>query len=160
MVSLWNGTRSSPSVVFLLTVLSTVQGHTSPSVTPPNERREGQMGFSPSKSAVQSAAIGTVLLPSSSWDSVSRKSKEGYQAVSIYQANKIHANDIARTTISSKELGASLEGLTEVEKKRGSTVYANHRIGIINLHGACHLLGCGVLQTHSYQCYLRLYQKT
>jgi hypothetical protein len=66
IVSLWNGTRLLLSSSVVLLISSVGQGQTSPSETPPNERRDGQIGLSPSMRANHRAEIGAVRTPSGS----------------------------------------------------------------------------------------------
>lgn len=75
-VSLWNGTKSSPSSNPSLgnEFLSEVHGHTSPSETPASDRRDGQITESPVIRRCQRAAIGTTVFPSNTFDSFSKKS--------------------------------------------------------------------------------------
>lgn len=75
-VSLWNGIKSSPSsnVSFGNEFLSEAHGQTSPSETPARDKRDGQITESPVISACQRAAIGTMVFPSKTLDSLSRKS--------------------------------------------------------------------------------------
>ena len=75
-VSLWNGTKSSPSwnVPVGNELFSEAQGQTSPSEIPASVKRDGQITESPVISACQRAAIGTTVFPSNTFDSFSRKS--------------------------------------------------------------------------------------
>jgi hypothetical protein len=79
-VSLWNGTKSSPSDASLGNeLLSEVHGQTSPSEIPASDKRDGQITESPMIRACQRAAIGTTVFPSNTFDSFSRKSDVRYQ---------------------------------------------------------------------------------
>jgi len=77
-VSLWNGTKSSPSSNASLgnEFLSEVHGQTSPSEVPASVKRDGQMVESPVIRPCQRAAIGTTVFPSNVFDSFSKKSDD------------------------------------------------------------------------------------
>lgn len=71
-VSLWNGTKSSPSAC--PSVVSTEHGHTSPSCTSPIECLAGHIGAKPSSKTPHSDEIWTHRDEPSNFDSDSRKS--------------------------------------------------------------------------------------
>ena len=85
-VSLWNGTKSSPSsnLSFGSEFLSEVHGHTSPSDIPTSDKRDGQMTESPVIRACHRATIGTTVFPSNTLDSFSRKSDIRDRYMSIF----------------------------------------------------------------------------
>lgn len=76
-VSLWNGTRSSPSSVEADSALRAEHGHTSPKETPASVTRDaGQTGLNPSIRTCHRAARGTALTEPWSLDSDSKKSMD------------------------------------------------------------------------------------
>ena len=116
MVSLWKGTRSSPSKKSGLEVFKIGHGHTSPSGIPPNERREGQIVFNPSSKADQRVVIGTFLASPSRLDSLSRKSNVRVQKLLKYEMQGIPMR-FPGLPLMPKNSGLALRALPRLNKR-------------------------------------------
>jgi hypothetical protein len=118
-VSLWNGTKSSPSlnVSFGNEFLSEVHGQTSPSDIPASDKRDGQMTESPVIRACQRAGLEQLSSPQKlSTDSPGNLTFEINTRRFWGSAGNSLTNNVTRPGIRSEKLGIGREGFREVNQ--------------------------------------------